>query len=326
MLFSKIGGSKDNFTGTLLLDDAATAIHDGSAPFSGNFRPEQSFSDLNGQALDGEWTLQVEDFYVPDTGTLTNWFIQAGGQRFVAKGLPMDLQSEGTITSNLNIQDSGLTLGDFIGTPGQAGSIQIQASQQLNVDVDQASALLTTQTAITDQMAGSITVDTPQLQVNGAMPTNSYFTQTPGQGYFRQQSIVLDNSLGSGLRPVGPDYQIPAELGQIHGTNLFHSFSAFNLDAGETALFSGPVDVQHIIARIQGPASTLNGKLISDIAGADLWLINPAGISFGKDVILELTGALHLSTADYVRFADDTRLYADITQNTVLSAATPEAF
>ena len=67
------GGSGDNFTGTTLDDSAATAIADGSAPFTGSFRPEEALSALNGLSTGGVWTLWIQDQQEEDSGTLNSW-------------------------------------------------------------------------------------------------------------------------------------------------------------------------------------------------------------------------------------------------------------
>ncbi len=72
-LVSRRGDSGDNFTNTVLDDNAATAIGSGAAPFTGTFRPEQPLSGLNGSAVNDTWTLNIADLAATDTGSLTAW-------------------------------------------------------------------------------------------------------------------------------------------------------------------------------------------------------------------------------------------------------------
>src|SRR6476646_10652099 len=44
---------------------------------------------------------------------------------------------------------------------------------------------------------------------------------------------------------------------------------------------------------------------------ANLFLINPKGVLLGRDAKLNVGGAVHASTADYIRFADNARYWAD---------------
>ncbi|QDU75666.1 Calcium-dependent protease precursor [Bremerella volcania] len=73
LLFNRIGGSGNNFTGTTLDDEAVLAITAGSPPFTGTFRPQGSLSDFDGLNPNGTWTLSVTDHASLDTGQVTGW-------------------------------------------------------------------------------------------------------------------------------------------------------------------------------------------------------------------------------------------------------------
>jgi len=60
-LLRDVGGVSSNFNGTILDDEAATAITDGTAPFTGSFRPVGCLADLDGELPNGDWTLEVTD-------------------------------------------------------------------------------------------------------------------------------------------------------------------------------------------------------------------------------------------------------------------------
>ena len=64
------GGTADNYTETTFLDSAAASIMTGTAPFTGAWRPEEPLSVLFGTALEGVWTLEVNDQFSDDTGTI----------------------------------------------------------------------------------------------------------------------------------------------------------------------------------------------------------------------------------------------------------------
>jgi filamentous hemagglutinin family protein len=139
--------------------------------------------------------------------------------------------------------------------------------------------------------------------------------------------ITLDGTLGRIGALTGPDYQITADLGQQHGGNLFHSFNQFDIHPGESATFSGPNNVNHIISRVTGGnPSHINGILRSQIPDADLYLLNPAGIFFGQGVKLDVPGSFHASTADTLRFEDGSEFNARQPQQSLLTVAQPRAF
>lgn len=117
--------------------------------------------------------------------------------------------------------------------------------------------------------------------------------------------VVLDGSLGGSAGSLtGPNYAITAGLGRQVGGNLFHSFAAFGLTASETATFSGPGSVTNIISRVTGGGiSSIDGKIASTIAGANFFFLNPAGIVFGPNASLDVSGSAHFSTGHYLGFA-----------------------
>ena len=121
-----------------------------------------------------------------------------------------------------------------------------------------------------------------------------------------QAGVSTDGSLGQAGALPGPNYQITPELGQQVGGNLFHSFGQFSVSAGESATFSGPTSVSNIIGRVTGgEASLIDGTLRSTIPGANLYLLNPAGVLLGENATLDVNGSVHVSTADY--FATERR-------------------
>lgn len=75
LIFSA-GGSGDNFIGTQLNDSAAVLISNGTAPFTGTFRPVKPLSALNGLNPNGSWILKIYDKASGNTGTLKAWSMQ----------------------------------------------------------------------------------------------------------------------------------------------------------------------------------------------------------------------------------------------------------
>jgi len=140
--------------------------------------------------------------------------------------------------------------------------------------------------------------------------------------------IVTDGSVGA-VNTLSADaqnnYQIDASLGTQNGGNLFHSFTSFNVETGHSANFTGSSTVSNIIARVTGTGGSLiEGNLNSQIAGANLWLINKNGITFGDNATVNIDGAFYASTADSLTFTDGTFFNSD--GSSVLSAAEPAAF
>lgn len=148
-----------------------------------------------------------------------------------------------------------------------------------------------------------------------------------GCSFSAHAAITLDGSMGSSGSLSGPNYAITSDLGRQLGANLFHSFSTFNLGSGESATFSGPGSVAHIIGRVTGgSASSIDGLLRSTIPGASLYLINPNGLIFGSNAALDLSGSFYGGTASYISLADGGRFDAAMPASSVLTSALPAAF
>ena len=115
--------------------------------------------------------------------------------------------------------------------------------------------------------------------------------------------------------------------GTARSGNLLHSFREFNVETGQTADFQATAGTQNIISRVTGTNdSWIDGQIKSTTSEADLYLVNPNGIVMGKNASLDVQGAFHATTADYVTLADGQRVFAEADQGVALTVAAPEAF
>ncbi|MEH2224468.1 beta strand repeat-containing protein [Nostoc sp.] len=115
-----------------------------------------------------------------------------------------------------------------------------------------------------------------------------------------------DNTLGKESSVVAPVDTLSdrIEKGAIRGANLFHSFQEFNIDSGRSVYFANPVGIENILTRITGSnPSNILGKLGVEGA-ANLFLINPNGIFFGKNASLDIQGAFTATTADEITLGE----------------------
>jgi len=137
-----------------------------------------------------------------------------------------------------------------------------------------------------------------------------------------QAEIVLDGTLGVAGALEAPDYQIGAALGQQHGTNLFHSFSTFNIAPTEQATFSGPPEINTIISRVTGGApSHIAGILRTTIPDADVYLLNPEGVVFSDNAHLNIHGSLYVGATETLQFADGSEFNARFPSLSTLTSA-----
>lgn len=73
MLSDRNGEDGDNYTQTIFDDQAMTSIAEGVAPFTGRFRPDQSFSNYLNKPFSGQWRLRIVESGLPNSGTLNQW-------------------------------------------------------------------------------------------------------------------------------------------------------------------------------------------------------------------------------------------------------------
>jgi len=157
------------------------------------------------------------------------------------------------------------------------------------------------------------------------------------------QAITPDTLLGRTTGTIvdngGPNYTISG--GQVRGTNLFHSFNTFGVPTGGSATFvqpdpSGPaVPINNVLNRVTGGFSSFIDGTISTRAldtpgvSTNFFLINPSGVMFGANALLDVSGAVRVSTADYLRL-DNGAVFSATNPSEVpsgvLFSAPPQAF
>ncbi|MEG4226417.1 CHAT domain-containing protein [Microcoleus sp. N9_B2] len=102
-----------------------------------------------------------------------------------------------------------------------------------------------------------------------------------------------------------PRYDIKGGTTSRDGANLFHSFTRFNLNSGETANFISNPSVKNILGRVVGgDASLINGLIQVSGGNSNLFLMNPAGIIFGTNARLDVSGSFFATTASGIGFDD----------------------
>lgn len=116
------------------------------------------------------------------------------------------------------------------------------------------------------------------------------------------QSIQIDGTTPTTPGTCTGDCTI--EGGLQHGSNLFHSFSRFNVDSGATVHFRDP-GVTNILSRVTGnDLSNIEGILGILGGSANLFLMNPNGILFGPNASLDIRGSFVATTANAIQFGN----------------------
>jgi filamentous hemagglutinin family protein len=123
---------------------------------------------------------------------------------------------------------------------------------------------------------------------------------------FAQAITPALDGTGTVVNSVGNTSNIAGGSLSSDGNNLFHSFNSFGLSQGQIADFQTSANIQNILGRVVGgDPSFINGLVQVTGSNANLFLLNPAGIVFGPNARLDLTGAFTATTANGVQFGSN---------------------
>jgi filamentous hemagglutinin family protein len=143
---------------------------------------------------------------------------------------------------------------------------------------------------------------------------------TPDNTLGVEKSIVTSNTNNDSLR-------LQIEGGAIRGTNLFHSFSDFNITEGQSLYFQNPIDITNIISRVTGGSSSnIAGTLGVSGGTANLFLLNPNGIIFGTNAQLDVKGSFAATTATAIQFGTQGFFSSSAPDSPPLLTVNPSAF
>ncbi len=135
--------------------------------------------------------------------------------------------------------------------------------------------------------------------------------------YAIDSTISADTSLGTFVSKSRNTYFI--QDGTLANTNLFHSFSQFDLGSGDKALFKASSSLTNIFARVTGGiASNIDGTLQVENS-ANLFFMNPHGMVFHENAKLDFNGSFFATTADYIKSSQGDTFYANPVHDTASS-------
>ena len=177
-----VGGTGDNFTGTIFDDESGVDISSGSSPFTGRYRPASPLSAFDGKNANGSWRLTVIDTEPGETGTVVDWSLRPTYAAYDC-GFQLDLQS---FTPNDTCSGTGAGDGDGMPDPGEDVAIPVtllnsgsQEAQQISCTLTSTSPWVTiTRGSATfpDILPGGQGISYPDhlgFRVNSATPCNT---------------------------------------------------------------------------------------------------------------------------------------------------------
>ncbi len=129
-------------------------------------------------------------------------------------------------------------------------------------------------------------------------------------GNYASAQIIPDETLGNNPSTIIPNVDIKGltadriDGGVIRGANLFHSFREFNVGESQSVYFVNPPGINNILTRVTGSnISNILGTLGVD-GTANLFLLNPNGIIFGKNASLDVRNSFYVTTASSIQFGN----------------------
>ncbi|WP_375501713.1 filamentous hemagglutinin N-terminal domain-containing protein, partial [uncultured Nostoc sp.] len=88
----------------------------------------------------------------------------------------------------------------------------------------------------------------------------------------------------------------------VGNTNLFHSFSNFSITSDQVVNFQNAPTINNILVRVTGRnPSDIQGTLQTQ-GNANFFLMNPNGIIFGQNAVLNINGSFIGTTASAIQF------------------------
>jgi filamentous hemagglutinin family protein len=122
--------------------------------------------------------------------------------------------------------------------------------------------------------------------------------------------ILPDNTLPINSKVTSSGLIQTIDGGTIRGVNLYHSFQDFSVLTNNTAYFNNAANIQNIVTRVTGSSvSNIDGILKAN-GNANLFLLNPNGITFGANAKLDIGGTFVGSTANSFKLSDGSEFSA----------------
>ena len=143
-------------------------------------------------------------------------------------------------------------------------------------------------------------------------------------------TTVLSTAVTNGIVPptqaqISPDTTLPTNsvvpdgcticpitggTSTTDGQTLFHSFQQFSIPTGGAALFQNDSSLTNIVTRVTGGLPSDIDGVISAQGNVDVFLLNPSGIIFGPNAVLQVPGSFVASSADDIIFNNGTTFSA----------------
>ena len=140
------------------------------------------------------------------------------------------------------------------------------------------------------------------LSVVSLLPDVTKAQIVPDSTLNGENSAILSNQKINNVRG-----QVILVGGAARGTTLFHSFKEFNVLSNQGVYFANPVNINNILVRVTGNNSSNISGVLGVLGNANLFFLNPNGITFGRTAKLDLKGSFFATTATGFNLSNGTQ-------------------
>ena len=145
----------------------------------------------------------------------------------------------------------------------------------------------------------------PIFSLVGAIPLSLTLLSAPSP-LLAQNIKPANDGTGTIVTPDGDRFDIDGGTLSGDGSNLFHSLEQFGLDQGQIANFLSNPQIRNILSRVVGGDPSLINGLIQVTGGnSNLYLMNPSGIVFGSNALLNVPANFTATTANGIQFGSE---------------------
>ncbi len=239
-LFTNVGaaGSRVNFSGTILADDAKTLIQNGAAPFTGRYNPEQPLdTNFGGTNAQGWWKLVITTSTANRLGTLNNWSLSFD-KAVATTGLAEPVADGFSAPFRIFTQDPSNALAHSAWTPVGAAAVNDNPNSNAN-----------------DPFTGRISA----IAVDPSDPSgNTVFVGGASGGVWKTTNFLTKD-------PMGPTYVALSDFGPDLAINI-GSIAIFprNNDPNQSIIFA---------ATGEGPQGTPGVGFLRSMDGGRTWTL-----------------------------------------------------
>ncbi|NES82943.1 MAG: filamentous hemagglutinin N-terminal domain-containing protein, partial [Moorea sp. SIO2B7] len=138
------------------------------------------------------------------------------------------------------------------------------------------------------------------ITLTGLIPLRLSLLVSPANA---QPITPAADGTGTIVTPDGDRFDIHGGSLSGDGKNLFHSLQQFGLNEGQIANFLSNPQIRNILGRVVGgDPSVINGLIQVTGGNSNLYLMNPAGIIFGRNSQLNVPADFFATTATGIGF------------------------